>query len=193
MSIRSKFCDFDKETRKYIKKRDNNKCIFCGNNGALQIAHIFLSRAHGGKGCKENGVMLCIKCHQALDNGKDASLRDQINQFCRAYLIEKENIIDLSSLMKTLKYDKINAIRSDIKIELPIKKIENKCKDFCSKHKINITHGSAFKELRHKLYYYISKNIDNIIKGDGDTYHLYEYGIITDKQIVNKLLAKGGK
>ena len=71
--------------------------------------------------------------------------------------------------------------------------VENKCKDFCSKHKINITHGSAFKELRHKLYYYISKNIDNIIKGNGDIYHLYEYGIITDKQIVNKLLAKGGK
>ena len=129
MSIRSQWCEYDKETRKYIKKRDNNKCIFCGNNGALQIAHIFLSRAHGGKGCKENGVMLCIKCHQALDNGKDTSLRDQINQFCRAYLIEKENIIDLSSLMKTLKYDKINAIRNDIKIEFPIKKIENKCKD----------------------------------------------------------------
>ena len=38
-----------------------------------------------------------------------------------------------------------------------------------------------------------SKIRDNIIKGNGDTYHLYEYGIITDKQIVNKLLAKGGK
>ena len=24
MSIRSNFCEFDKETRKYIKKRDNN-------------------------------------------------------------------------------------------------------------------------------------------------------------------------
>ena len=111
MSVRSQFCELDKETRKYIKKRDNNRCIFCGNNGALQIAHIFLSRAHGGKGCKENGVMLCIKCHQALDNGKDTSLRDQISQFCRAYLIKKENIIDLSSLMKTLKYDKKNSLR----------------------------------------------------------------------------------
>ena len=106
MSIRSQFCEFDKETRKYIKKRDNNRCIFCGNNGALQKAHIFLSRAKGGNGCKENGVRLCIKCHQALDNGKDVSLRDQISRFCRSYLIEKENIIDLSSLMKTLKYDK---------------------------------------------------------------------------------------
>ena len=114
MSIRSKFCEFDKETRKYIKKRDNNRCVFCGNNGALQIAHIFLSRAHGGKGCKENGVMLCIKCHQALDNGKDTSLRDQISQFCRSYLIKKENIMDLSSLMKTLKYDKKIALEKEL-------------------------------------------------------------------------------
>ena len=111
MSIRSQWCEYDKETRKYIKKRDNNRCIFCGNNGALQIAHIFLSRAKGGNGCKENGVMLCIKCHQALDNGKDTSLRDQISRFCRAYLIKKENVIDLSSLMKTLKYDKKNSLR----------------------------------------------------------------------------------
>ena len=60
-------------------------------------------------------------------------------------------------------------------------------------HRYRLVHRPRQQELRHKLYYYISKNIDNIIKGDGDTYHLYEYGIITDKQIVNKLLAKGGK
>ena len=108
MSIRSQWCEFDKETRKYIKKRDNNRCIFCGNNGALQIAHIFLSRSHGGKGCKENGVMLCIKCHQALDNGKDVSLRDQISQFCRAYLIKKE------------KFDKIKLNQARIAEEVGI-------------------------------------------------------------------------
>ena len=106
MSIRSQWCEFDKETRKYIKKRDNNRCVFCGNNGALQIAHIFLSRAKGGNGCKENGVMLCIKCHQALDNGKDASLRDQINQFCRAYLIEKENKSVFPTVFTTERPDK---------------------------------------------------------------------------------------
>lgn len=106
MSIRSQWCEFDKETRKYIKKRDNNRCVFCGNNGALQIAHIFLSRAHGGKGCKDNGVMLCIKCHQALDNGKDTSLRNEIHTYCAEYLVKKENILSITELMKTLKYDK---------------------------------------------------------------------------------------
>lgn len=129
MSIRSQWCEFDKETRKYIKKRDNNRCVFCGNNGALQIAHIFLSRAKGGKGCKENGVMLCIKCHQALDNGKNTSLRYQISQFCRSYLIKKENIIDLSSLMKTLKYDKKNSLRERIIISEEKKEIKDRCKN----------------------------------------------------------------
>ena len=46
MSTRSKWCEFDKETRKYIKKRDNNECVICHSKGALQIAHIFLSRAN---------------------------------------------------------------------------------------------------------------------------------------------------
>lgn len=114
MSVRSQFCEFDKETRKYIKKRDNNRCIFCGNNGALQIAHIFLSRAHGGKGCKENGVMLCIKCHQALDNGKDTSLRNKIHTYCAEYLVKKENILSITELMKTLKYDKKNSLRERV-------------------------------------------------------------------------------
>lgn len=129
MSIRSQWCEFDKETRKYIKKRDENRCIFCGNNGALQIAHIFLSRAHGGRGCKENGILLCIKCHNALDNGKDINLRNKIYNFCIEYLIKKEKIINITELMKTLKYDKINTLRNSVKIEPPIRKIENKCKN----------------------------------------------------------------
>ena len=68
MSIRTQWTDFDKETRKYIKKRDNNQCVICHSKGALQIMHIFLSRGQGGKGCKENGCLGCIKCHKILDN-----------------------------------------------------------------------------------------------------------------------------
>ena len=47
MSKRSNFTEFDKETRKYIKKRDKDKCVICGAKGGLQIMHIFLSRAKG--------------------------------------------------------------------------------------------------------------------------------------------------
>ena len=57
MTKRSMWCEFDKDTRKYIKKRDNDRCIICGNKKTLQIMHVFLSRAHGGKGSKENGCL----------------------------------------------------------------------------------------------------------------------------------------
>lgn len=80
----------------------------------MQIAHIFLSRAHGGKGCKENGVMLCIKCHQALDNGKGTSLRNEIHTYCAEYLVKKENILSITELMKTLKYDKKIALEKEL-------------------------------------------------------------------------------
>ena len=34
MSTRSNWSEFDKETRKYIKKRDGEKCIICHSKGA---------------------------------------------------------------------------------------------------------------------------------------------------------------
>ena len=131
MSTRSKWCEFDKETGKYIKKRDNNKCIICGNNGTLQIAHIFLSRAKGGRGCKENGVLLCLKHHQELDNGRNTKQREEINKFCVNYLIEKEHLRDKYSnkndlINRYLKFDKTQIIP-----QINISKILNqtKCKN----------------------------------------------------------------
>lgn len=106
MSKRSTWCDFDKETRKYIKKRDNNECVYCHKRGALQIMHIFVSRAHGGKGCKENGVLGCIKCHQMLDNGNNTSEAEKIKQHCINYLVEHENIKDIKQLKHDLVYHK---------------------------------------------------------------------------------------
>ena len=165
MSIRSQWCEYDKETRKYIKKRDNNKCIFCGNNGALQIAHIFLSRAHGGKGCKENGVMLCIKCHQELDNGKDTSLRNEIHTYCAEYLVKKENILSITELMKTLKYDKKNNLGERIIISEEKKEIKDRCKNcrLLEKRQVKsnsiLTYYCRYRKIR------ITKNVSLISQG----------------------------
>lgn len=125
MTKRSQWCEFDKDTRKYINKRDNNKCLICNNKGALQIAHIFLSRAHGGRGVKENGVLLCIKHHQILDNyiGNQESEKDRIQHYCEDYLIEKENLKERfknkKELIDYLKFDK----------ESYLKEIQNKVKN----------------------------------------------------------------
>lgn len=102
MSKRSKWCEFDKKTREEIYVRDNNRCIYCNGTFGLGIAHVFVSRAHGGKGSKENGVLLCTSCHGALDNGHDTAKRIAINNYCCDYLYNKYGNIDKKNLI----YDK---------------------------------------------------------------------------------------
>ena len=126
MSKRSNFTEFDKETRKYIKKRDKDKCVICGAKGGLQIMHIFLSRAKGGKGCKENGCLGCVKCHQIIDNpiGTEQNKKSrEYLEYCKKYLIEKENIKDTKELIENLKYKK-----EITPFEIKIEKI-NRCKN----------------------------------------------------------------
>ena len=69
-----------------------------------------------------------------------------------------------------------------------VKACDKRCFDFCSKHNIKITHGSAFKELRHKSYYYINKNIKSIALKGNDLYQLYENKIISSNEVVDYLL-----
>ena len=102
MSKRSKWCEFDKKTRELIYERDIKRCIYCGGRFGLSIAHIFVNRSHGGKGCKENGVLLCTSCHGNLDNGNNTEKRIQINNYCMNYLYNKYGTIDKKDLI----YDK---------------------------------------------------------------------------------------
>lgn len=44
------------------------------------------------------------------------------------------------------------------------KDVSEICNKFCREHNINITHGSAYNELRHKRSYYKNKCVDSIIK-----------------------------
>lgn len=128
MTKRSNWCEFDDKTRKYIKKRDNNKCVFCNHSGALQIAHIFLSRAHSGKGCKENGCLLCIDCHKILDNAigkKQNDFAKEIYNKCSNYLIEKENINFNDEFIESLKFKKEDTLKN-----IDINLIEKQVKEF---------------------------------------------------------------
>lgn len=65
-SNRTKACEFSKETRLELLARDESKCIFCGSRYNLTFAH-YISRAKGGMGIVENGVVLCQQCHFKLD------------------------------------------------------------------------------------------------------------------------------
>jgi hypothetical protein len=108
---RKDWSEYDRETRKYIKKRDNNQCIItgCGSKNNLQIMHIWVNRSHGGKGCKENGVLGCMHHHQIIDNpiGKEQNeLSKKLLQECKEYLIEKENINPDETFIQSLKFKK---------------------------------------------------------------------------------------
>lgn len=133
MSVRSNWCEFNKETRRYIKKRDKDRCVICGCKGALQIMHIFVNRSHGGKGCKENGVLGCIYHHNILDNAigeKQNKLAKEYLQKCKDYLIQVEHIDYNDKFIKSLKFDKtayLSEIEPNIK-SIQIKKY-NRCKD----------------------------------------------------------------
>lgn len=132
MSKRSTWCEFSNEERKYMKNREENKCAICHKSGALEAMHIFLSRAKGGRGIRTNGVMGCCICHRIMDNPIGASeneLSKQYMEYCKNYLIEKENIKDIRKLKEELIYHKQEQIIDMAEIIKDIQKDQTKyCK-----------------------------------------------------------------
>ena len=53
---------------KQVLKRDNFKCVICGQHSSLHIHHI-MPFALGGKNTLENLVTLCANCHKAVHTG----------------------------------------------------------------------------------------------------------------------------
>ena len=100
MSKQSKACEFSPKVRKIIKTRDMNKCVYCHSRTGLQIAHVFVDRAHAGLGVEENGCLLCVSCHMKLDNGLNKEC-EPIETYVKQYM-NRLYTIDI----KELKYDK---------------------------------------------------------------------------------------
>lgn len=138
MTQRSKWCDVDKETRKYVLKRDKH-CIFCGAKKPLTMVHVFLSRAKGGKGCKENILAGCTQCHFfILDNpiGKKNNQKSvEMMTKAKNHLIKEENITVNKEFMDSLRYKKVLGGPEPIKAYNPPitneSKWVNQCFDKC--------------------------------------------------------------
>lgn len=109
MSKLSNWTDYNQKEREYIYTRDNYECVYCHSTYNLQVMHIFLSRAQMGHGVRQNGCLGCINCHSLIDNsiGNNNRLEGikRLN-YCKEYLIEKENIQDVDKLIKELRYKK---------------------------------------------------------------------------------------
>jgi len=96
MSKQSNATDIRPKVREAVKARDNNRCIVCGFPYAVQVAHIFINRSHGGLGVEENLALLCLECHMKLDNGKKRD-SEPIRAAAEEYMKRKYKI-DLSKL-----------------------------------------------------------------------------------------------
>ena len=81
------------KTRKEVIERDKH-CIICGSHQMLTIAHC-ISRANGGKGIKENLVLLCMTCHMKLDQSSE---RKKLLQVVKNHLQSNYGDFDESSL-----------------------------------------------------------------------------------------------
>lgn len=140
MSKRSKWTDFDKETKKYIKKRDGGRCVICHKAGATQCMHVFLSRAKGGRGCKENGASGCPECHRINDNPigqKEKELSITNNYKVKQYLVDKENLVVNKEFIDSLRYKK-----QPTPFELNTEKPKLRCKSCVFLVKNTHTHNS---------------------------------------------------
>lgn len=69
MQKRTKATSIKKKVRDEVLHRDHYNCVNCGTTQMLTIAHVFVSRAKGGLGVKENLATLCMECHHKYDNG----------------------------------------------------------------------------------------------------------------------------
>lgn len=95
--------EFDKKTREDIYERDGFRCIYCNSARALGVAHIFISRAHGGLGVKENGALLCQRCHHDLDNGINGELAEAIKNYTQSYIKKHHQVSEEKIKFKKFK------------------------------------------------------------------------------------------
>lgn len=101
-------------------------------------------------------------------------------------MLTNKQVKELLSFVRSVEHNK-KTYTKDHELE---EYVATRSKELCEEYGFNITHGSAYKELRHKSYYYKDKYFKTIINEHIDLYGLREAHIITDKEIVNKLLEK---
>ena len=82
MSKKSKACDITPRVRHIVYQRDSKRCILCGTNYPIEVAH-YIPRSQCGLGIEQNLVCLCKNCHDKYDNG---GKREEHGEDIRGYL-----------------------------------------------------------------------------------------------------------
>lgn len=79
------FAPFLNDVLREVLKRDNEKCIVCGEKHNLQITH-YISQTRLGLYIPENLVVLCLKCRLDCCNAKK---HKEHKEFIKNYLKSK--------------------------------------------------------------------------------------------------------
>lgn len=80
MRRQTKYTGISHDVYQTVFERDGGRCVYCGAPSPLQCAH-YVSRARGGMGVPENLVMLCMRCHQAMDQGGGADIKTEVRDY----------------------------------------------------------------------------------------------------------------
>lgn len=106
----TKYLQFDKDTIRRIRMRDNYSCIFCqagymsenfDPNKMDYIIHDimhFIPKSHMGLGVEQNGAEGCRYHHMLLDNGNQG-VRDEMLVIFEEYLKSKYENWDKDKLV----------------------------------------------------------------------------------------------
>ena len=97
-----------------------------------------------------------------------------------------ENIQELISIVNSVELSKETYNNNYETLDFVVQR----CEKFCKDNNINITHGSAYKELKHKSYYYKDKYINNLLLNKSDLYNLYTNNILSGNEIVERIFRK---
>lgn len=85
----SRATDIPESVRRRVRARDSidafPNCIYCGSPRNIELAH-YIPRSRGGMGIESNLACLCHKCHEAMDNGADPVLAEDIRQTFRDWM-----------------------------------------------------------------------------------------------------------
>lgn len=81
--------DISPRVRRKVRARDSMEnhpnCIYCGRSRNIEIAH-YVPRSRGGRGIESNLACLCHECHEAMDNGSDLRLAEDIRRTFRDWM-----------------------------------------------------------------------------------------------------------
>jgi len=76
--------DISQKERQAVYDRDNKRCIICGSNQWLEVAH-YIGRSQGGMGIRQNLVCLCKTHHMAYDGDKRDIYRKVIHDYLQGW------------------------------------------------------------------------------------------------------------